>query len=372
MSHTPLSTPLSHLLIAFTIEFDNEFERRFAETGVGRRFGVSMVMWSNFMRFVGDGITVGDLPVAAGLPKARVLSTLGGMERWRYVVVGPDAETKRDGWGSARGLRRDWIVRPTLAGGKAQEIWPPLFGDIERRWEERFGADEMRELQESLATVIGVLDAELPEYLPIVASANGMRADITHRRRQRDGAEGADHEPHLSALLAQALLAYTIDYERESEVSLPVSDNVLRVLDEMGLDVRDLPLRAGVSKEAVSMALRSLTKTGYVAGSTLVHLTPKGRETQEAARLLHAVTGQRWETTFGAGNVRRLRAAMQGVLDQRDGKRARLSLGLQPHPEGWRATRAYVEQTNAVLADPIGRLPHYPMVLHRGGWPDGS
>jgi hypothetical protein len=31
------------------------------------------------------------------------------------------------------------------------------------------------------------------------------------------------------------------------------------------------------------------------------------------------------------------------------------------HPDGWRAS----------LAKPQG-LPHYPMILHRGGFPDGS
>lgn len=35
--------------------------------------------------------------------------------------------------------------------------------------------------------------------------------------------------------------------------------------------------------------------------------------------------------------------------------------GLEPHPEGWRA----------LAAKPV-TLPHYPMVLHRGGYPDGS
>ena len=64
----------------------------------------------------------------------------------------------------------------------------------------------------------------------------------------------------------------------------------------------------------------------------------------------------------------RLRKAMAGVLDQR----AALSEGLRPYPDGWRARKRYVEQTNAVIDDPTGRLPHYPMVLHRGGWPDGS
>ena len=114
---SPLSTPLSHVLVAFTIELDNEFERRFAEAGGGARV-TSLVMWSNFLRFVGDGITVGELPAATGIPKSRTLSTLGGMERWRYVFVGPGSaksppKTKRDGYGSARAFRSDWVVRVT-------------------------------------------------------------------------------------------------------------------------------------------------------------------------------------------------------------------------------------------------------------------
>ena len=35
--------------------------------------------------------------------------------------------------------------------------------------------------------------------------------------------------------------------------------------------------------------------------------------------------------------------------------------GLEPYPDGWRAK---VRRPEA--------LPHYPMVLHRGGYPDGS
>jgi hypothetical protein len=376
MSETPLSTPLSHALVAFTIELDNEFERRLAETGLGRRFGVSMVFWSNFLRFVGDdGISVGELPHVAGLPKNKLLSMVGGMERWRWVFVGlatddqPPA-TKRDGYGSARGLRGEWVVRPTEAGRKALEIWPPVQDDIDRRWEERFGQEVVDELRGSLAALRGQIDVELPEYLPIVGSANGMKADAEPRRRRGEPlAEGGSPITHLFPLLPRVLLAYTLDLEREAEQGLPLSANFLRVLDETGTDVRDVPLAAGVSAEATSMALRYLTKTGdVVVEAKVARLTPKGLEAQEAARVLHAEVEKRWKARYGADAVRRLRAALRGVLEQRDA----LSRGLEPHPDGWRATKKYAEQTEAVVADPLGRLPHYPMVLHRGGWPDGS
>jgi hypothetical protein len=318
-----------------------------------------MVMWSNFMRFVGDGITVGELPDATRIPKSRTLSTLGGMERWRYVFVsprptGPPPKSKRDGWGSARALRREWFVRPTDIGRKTQEIAPPLFGEIEERWERRFGAATVDELRRALAPVIGRLDVELPEYLPIVDSRNGMVAEIDQR-------EGATTATRLSKLLAQVLLAYTLDFERRSELSLPLAANFVRVLGKAGLDVRELPATAGVSGEATAMALNFLKKTGYVSvDAKLARLTGKGLEAQAAAHAVHAEVERGWKP-------QRLRKAIAGVLDQR-----RLAEGLHPYRDGWRARKRYVEQTNAVIDDPTGRLPHYPMVLHRGGWPDGS
>jgi hypothetical protein len=361
MPAPPLSTPLSHLLVALTIEFDNELDHRLTAAEAGRRLPISMVMWSNFMRFVGDGITVGELPAAAGIPKSRTLSTLGGMERWRYVFIsarrtGVAPKSKRNGWGSARALKPEWFVRPTPVGERTQAIAPPLFGEIDARWEQRFGADAIDELRQALAAVIERLDVELPQYLPIVDSRNGMLAEID----QRAGATTAT-EAHLSVLLAQVLLAYTLEFERRSELSLPLTANVVRVLDTAGLDVRELPSTAGVSKEATSMALRFLAKTGYVSvDAKLARLTVKGVEAQSAAPALHAEVERAWSEL-------RLRKALAGVLDQR-----RLSEGLHPYPDGWRARKRYVEQTNAVIDDPTGRLPAYPMVLHRGGWPDGS
>ena len=39
----------------------------------------------------------------------------------------------------------------------------------------------------------------------------------------------------------------------------------------------------------------------------------------------------------------------------------------------WRPLTGTIEACwNAILADPIAALPHHPMVLHRGGWPDGA
>ncbi len=155
-SDTPMSTGLSQALVAYVIELDNEFEERFARAGGGARV-VSVSMWSNLLRFVGDGITVGELRAAVGAPKSRVLSTLGGMERWRYITLdtgrrsGASTGAKRDGYGSARGLESSWIVRPTPAGRTAEAIWAALFDDIDARWSERFGGRRDRGAHELTA-----------------------------------------------------------------------------------------------------------------------------------------------------------------------------------------------------------------------------
>ncbi|MBW3588674.1 MAG: hypothetical protein KY429_04580 [Actinobacteria bacterium] len=61
MTGPSLATLLSQVLIAFTIEHDNEFERQMMASPY-RPILVSMVMWSNFMRFVpAEGISVRDL-----------------------------------------------------------------------------------------------------------------------------------------------------------------------------------------------------------------------------------------------------------------------------------------------------------------------
>ena len=364
MAALPLSTLLSQVVVAFTVELDNEFERRFREAGGGARV-TSLTMWSNLLRFVEDGITVHELVAAVGLPKPSVLSRVGGVERWRYVSFGPPG--KREGYGSARGMKDDWVVQFTLAGRRAAGIWPVLPGAIEARWRERFGAAEIDGLVEALRAVDASIDVELPEYLPIVSSTHGMALEVGQEKRQQ-----GDDLP-LVVVLAHALMAYTLDFEECSALSLPLSANVFRVLDGDGMPVRELPSLTGISKEAVEVSLTSLAKTDYVvvegapASKRKIRLTPAGESLRIDHRRLHARIGKRWKTRFGANVVEASRDALERILDHSE-----LAAGLTPYPGGWRASKPYQHQTQGVIADPRGRLPNYPMVLHRGGWPDGS
>ena len=367
-SRLPLSTLLSQALIALTIELDNEFERRFENAGGGARV-TSLTMWSNRLRFVGAGVTVGELIAAVGLPKQQALSRLGGVERWRYVSIGASGSSqKREGYGSARGTRDGWDVRYTPAGKRAAAIWPALPDEIERRWRERFGAAEIDELVGALRAVDEAIGVELPDFLPVVSSTNGLALELP----SVDYRQASDDVP-LVVLLAHALMVYTLNFEESAALSLPLSGNVVRVLDAEGTPVRELPALAGISKEAVAVSLTSLVKTRYVvvdgapASKRAIRLTSAGEGLHVDDRRVHDRIRKRWMTRFGANVLGRLR----GTLDRILGHPA-LVTGLTPYPDGWRASKQYLEHTEAVLADPRGRMPHYPVVLHRGGWPDGS
>jgi DNA-binding MarR family transcriptional regulator len=370
----PLPTLLSRLLIAFTIEFDNQAEHRLehrttlgAAGGTGRGpWLVSQAMWANFMRFVGgDGVPLHEVDDLARI------TNLAGLQRWGYITLGPDPAD-----GRPAPPRGDWIVRPTRAGRRAQEMWEPLAGIIEDRWRARFGGPAITAMRDALQAPATQPGAGLLRYLPVVK--NQMFADIAHLRPRPPADRGSSAD--LSVLLAQVLLAFTLDFERESAVSLAIGANALRVLTAEGVRTRELPYLTGVSKEALSMATGILTRRSCAvigpdpaaSRGKLIRLTPRGRSARDEYIRLLDVVEQRWRARFGPGTIDTLRRSLLSVTGQHDGGRPRLAQGLQPYPDGWRARGPYLRQTTAVLNDPGAALPHYPMVLHRGGWPDGS
>jgi DNA-binding MarR family transcriptional regulator len=363
----PLSALLSQVLVAFTIELDNEFEhqmphRTTSGTAAGSRHGpwlASLAMWSNFMQYVvEEGSPLREL---AG--QVRMVN-VPGLERWGYITVTPDPADTRP-----KPPRRDWVVRPTRGGRKAQNVWRPLDGEIEQRWQARFGNDEIVKLRESLQTVRLQIGAALPHYLPVVA--HEMFAVIPHleSRAPADPDGGVVSRLDLSALLSQVLLAFAIEFEQESKLSLPISANVLRVLNEKGERVGDLPRMAGVSKEAISMSTGLLEKRGYIAIEPdpassrvkMARLIAKGLDAQAAYRRRLGVIDERWRSRFGRGDIGNLRESLECLVDEPAAQQSLLFQALEPYSEGWRATVRKPET-----------LPHYPIVLHRGGFPDGS
>jgi DNA-binding MarR family transcriptional regulator len=171
-------------------------------------------------------------------------------------------------------------------------------------------------------------------------------------------------------LLSRALHAFTLDFEEVSRLSLGLCANTLRVLDEVGAHARDLPRLTGVSKEANQMCIGFLERSGLLATAPdpaarrgqVLRLTVDGVTSQARANRLIADTEAQWAERFGVDAVTELRRSLRVVVGRSPrAVNSPLFGGLEPPEGGWRAAVARPET-----------LPHYPMVLHRGGYPDGS
>jgi methyltransferase (TIGR00027 family) len=365
--HGPLSLSalLSQALVAFTIELDNEAEHRLphrtTNQGASRGGGAwltSLAMFENCLRFVTDQpITVGELETLA-----RTRTNLDGMRRWGYITI--DGTAKRVYRGRPG---PDAVLRATVRGLQARQTWLPLPAVIEQRWTERFGAGPIGQLRQALQAVAGHLDPGLPDTLPILGQAlfsPGLDPGVPPRPDEPDVAALP-----LSALLSRVLLAFALAYEAGSELSLAVSANLLRVLGEDGTRLRDLPLLTGISKEAVTWAMGVLLRAGSAAEEPdpaasrgqVACLTPRGLLAQGRYLEHLGMVEDRWRDRFGRDTIGALRQPLEALAIGADGQPPPLFQALQPYPDNWRAS-----------VRPPRTLPHYPMVLHRGGYPDGS
>lgn len=141
----------------------------------------------------------------------------------------------------------------------------------------------------------------------------------------------ADFRLPLSALFAQALAAFTLEFEREvadagfPDLSLALGSNALRFLDsDEDLRIGAIAARAGVSKQAASQQVAHLEKHGYVevgpdpedSRAKVVRLTPRGRRSQEVCRPLLDKVEHRWEERYGPEVVRSLRTSLEALVIQ--------------------------------------------------------
>jgi methyltransferase (TIGR00027 family) len=396
----PLSALLSQALVAFTVEADNETEHRLPHrtSNRGRAPGsppgapwlTSLLMYENCLRHLPDtGITIAELHA-----RARTGTNLDGMRRWRYVRYSPDPAPGKP-------PRPDTLIRPTVWGIEARDTWRAVLPEIESRWRDRLGAQEFSALRAALAGLAARLDPSLPDCLPILGYGLRAKWDPEDLNLGPQGPEdpslgprspgtpnpgvGASSRPPSSpaaagsladaagvadlplwALLARPLVAFAAQYEAEPGPSLALSANVLRVLTADGVYTKDLPALGGVSKEAVAMAMGVLRKSGLVtegpdpAGGRYKHtrLTSQGVAARDEYPALAADIERDWRNRYGDATVTALRQALEPLAA---GDPPRLYAGLAPYPDNWRAQ----------LPQPA-TLPHFPMTLHRGGYPDGS
>jgi DNA-binding MarR family transcriptional regulator len=378
----PLTFPahLSAAVVAFTIEADNEAEHRLAHrttsygaTGpAGSVWMTSLAMWFNCVRWLdgGEELTVAELE-----RRARMGTNLDGMRRWGYVTIDGVGRVKR---GDARPKPKPRsMLALTRRGHATADVWRPLPREIEARWRERFGDGAVDRLRDALAALVDRAGMRLPEFMPI-GSVYGVGidgpepawSDYADDHVDADADDHADRESPLITLLSRALLLFATDYERGAKLSLGVHLDGLRVLDAEGVALRQMPALTGVSKEAIAMIVKQLERVGCVElvpapdGGRGKHarLTARrgvGVKTAGARRRERVLDA--WRERYGGELVSELQSALEPIVGDATRAGSPLFEGLNPYPDGWRAQ---------VPAPEL--LPWFPMVSHRGGYPDGS
>lgn len=336
-----LSALLSQVLVAYTVEFDNEFELLMSQAGY-RGARLSLFIWRNLMRFIGsDGTSVRDLATQSLTPADQVKFELGCLERWGFIFLQPG---KRAGWGSGRGIRVDWIVNLALKGKTSVSIWPPLFSEIEHRWERRFGSDQISRLRKSLCI------------------------DPTHS----DSAT-------LAELLSQLLEKFQLEFDRESPLPLVYCANTIRVLGDEPIRLAEIPRLTGSSPETSDIGWQLkpyvvVTADPAARRGKVVRLSPRGMKAQETYHRLIGEIEKRWEERFGKAAIHALRESLEGLLASasfskglvapkgtvRAGDQAPALGRRDVGPAARQRMRDLVAQTEAFVSDPARSLPHYP------------
>jgi DNA-binding MarR family transcriptional regulator len=342
---------LSAAFVAFTAEVDDAAEARVAHstTRGGRGGGpwlVSLAMWENCLRWLPeDGLSVAEL-----IATARTPTNFAGMRRWGYI------EIEGMGRGTKGPPKQDAVVRLRKRGVREQRLWEPLPAEIEGRWAERFG-DEFRELRAALIALVEALEPGLPDTMPIVRHGWLTRREEDPKRRPGPIAIA---DLGLDSLLARPLTALALEYEASGRLSLALSTNLLAALGREPTPLRDLPDATGIQREQIDNAVGYLERAslaevvptpGAKRGKS-VALTARGEEARAATDRKLSGLEAKWEERHGE-SLARVRDALSPLSGQ---------LAVIEHPPGtWRAE-----------SKPLARLPRFPLVTHRGGFPDGA
>ena len=267
-----------------------------------------------------------ELSVEGMALESQVKFQLGCLERWGFVALQPE---RRAGWGSGRGIRADWMVHLTSKGLAASQIWPLLYGEIERRWEKRFGKDEISRLRPALQDVAGKLDLELPHGLP--NEWEGAKEFPPRINRSKKSLP-------LPTLLSQLLLTFRLEFDRESTAPLSLCANTLRVLGEKPIREAEIPRLTGASKEISDIGWQMKPYVVVTADPTasrgkVVRLSPRGLMAQQAYHRLIWDIEKRWEERFGKDEIATLRESLERLFEPHSGGDTPLSGGLIP-PRG--------------------------------------
>jgi hypothetical protein len=346
----PLVTLLSHALVAMTIGIDNELEQRMPHTtALGRKRGrraagpwlVSWATWANILRFVPpEGVTISDFRRLPGVEVDAFDGKNPGVIRWGYVTRTGD------------------VVRPTEAFAEARDhVFPRLPAIVEAQWAEHFGREAVADLGDALGAILASVDRVLPRAVP--------RADNLMWTRWAAAAAPVQELDDLALVerLAQVLLLNALDHEAAAVAPLTMAANLLRVVDTAGVPLTEAVARSGIAKEAMAFLTgwRQVTRFTVELEPKRLSLTPAGIEAQEDYRTQARRVEEAWSSRWGGAAIARLRVALERIVVAPTLDESPLAAVIEPPADCW---RSWIKRPTT--------LPHYPMMLHRGGYPDGA
>ncbi len=295
----PLSVLLSKALVALTREFEN--------AGAGTLPLPSLTMWSNVLQYVtDDGVELGTFWRTARISKRAVRAAIHAVERHGYVAVRPDpSETKRK------------VVNLTTKGRQTRDSMRRLFDVVDKRWRKRFGSRTSDALRAALERLVSQLELELPHHPTGYGSADPSvgRGGQDWKPVARTGDGDVSSLP-LSALLSQALMAFSLDFEL-SGMCHALTANVLRLVGDDGRPLAELPHATHVE---------GLQRHGVVRIEAhpddpkhkVVHLTAVGRAAREAYPRVIQRVERDWRERYGADVVDALREPLERVVAELD------------------------------------------------------
>lgn len=306
----PLPVLLAHVLL----DINRQFER--AGAAIGEE--PSLLVWADLLRVIPDvGILLTDLPAAARISRRAVKAwlTLEGQGWLRVDASGPRAK----------------LVTLTEQGRERRDRWGELIAATERTWSARVG--NTRGLRAGLEALVGQLDLELPHY-PMVYGASdlralGGRAIAAKQGPPRIPPHGSDWVPvvrtdnenvvrlPLHALVSQALMAFTIDYEEEASFSMAMAAMLGRAMPTRAVPVESLPRVLGVNGSGKS----GLERHGFVrvSGDREAGLTDVGLRVRDAYQPVLASVTRSWRARFGDDLVNGLVTSLADVEDHLSG-----------------------------------------------------
>lgn len=230
---------------------------------ISRAAGVPLAStWANLLRVVADdGVRAQDLPTLTALSRRGMTSVVKAAARQGLVRLEGETVHLTDAGRQ---------VRPATA--RETTICPPL------------------------ATLVSQLPLEHPHHVTPYGTADpsmtgGPGVDWKPVPRRRPG-EAPDLP--MTSLLAQALTAFAIDYERERAGPILWGAELLRRIGDDGVPVAALP-RNGTHGAPNLQRLGALT----LGPDRVVRLTPRGRAMREAFEPLSRRIEDEWRARHG-------------------------------------------------------------------------